>query len=156
MKAATTVVLALAAAFAIGCDKKVTLVVTNTLPSPASNVSIMVPGEGTMPIGTLLPNDQATRKVSIPKDMLPALCTARANGAVSQFSITNKTPGKLFLYIDSTGITTVRKGDEVTKERQFEGRREGPSRTVVTPDGPGSPVDDVPPGRIIRQEPIVE
>jgi hypothetical protein len=157
MKTAAMAAIALAAAFAVGCDKNVTLVITNTLPTPAANVSVSVPGEGTVPVGTLLPSDQATRKVSIPKDMLPALCTARANGAVTQFSITDKTPGKLFLYIDPTGITTVRKGDEINKERHFEGTRRGPSGTVVTPDGPSTPGDgSVPPGRIIYQEPVVE
>lgn len=157
----------LSVAFVAGCDKEVTLLVTNTNPDPARNVVIDVPGDGPEYIGTLMPGDRAKRKVKIDKDDLPAALRLRGNGFAEEFSITEKTKSPLMLYIDHTGVTTVGKHDKVEMRQESKCQLPPQQDTVVVPppcavapqDGqnPGAPAQEgqfAP--RIIHQDTVVE
>jgi hypothetical protein len=143
-------VLGLLGAFvATGCDKKVTLLVTNTLPRPVEDVSVSVAGEGTAHFGTIMPMDTARWSVKIPKDMLPARGSVQGRGFAGQFTIYEDTKSPLSIYLDPTGVSTVRKGDTVQKQQHIESKGVIQQDTTVVPPPPEG-------GRIIQQDTVVE
>ena len=148
--------------FAAGCDKKLTLQMTNTLPQPVDRVMVQVPGEGMVFFGTLQPGEPVKRKVKIPKDMLPAQCSVQAGGITGEFTIQEKTKDPLSIYIDHTGITFVPKGYTVQQHQQFEGQRTAEQKTVVVPPPEAPAQQDGQPAkpsggtRVIEQDTVVE
>ena len=115
-----------------GCDKKVTITFTN-ITSKQLDVQLIGPGDGTGVIGTLRGVGSRVRtEVEVPKNQLPAPYVWTAGPYTQRFSLTRKSPEKLWFDVGT------KRGprDENTeiKEHKEETRTTETTEEVITTD----------------------
>lgn len=106
---------------AVGCDKKVQLTFVNGT-NEQLDVQLNLPTEGSVPVGMAGPSGgRAHYDVKIPKDELPANCSWQAGSYGGQFTISEKSDKKLFIFIDRGGnVGPVNEKTEVQRENHTE------------------------------------
>ena len=114
------VALPLIALTSLACDKKVELTFTN-LTAQSRPLQLTDPEEGPVYLGTLAADGGRVRyELKVEKDILPVLVPWQAGDVSDEFTVTERTPGKLWIDIKSTYGRTRDENMEFEEETEIE------------------------------------